>query len=214
MNNPFLRLIVVSLLSLSSTAIWAQAVSRLEGVRGQIKSVTDNSIAIQTESGVVSLEIMQPLTTYRQVPSNLNQITSTSYLGVASVREPNGTEVAKQIKIFPEELRGAGEGSFLLNESPGTSTQSRMTNGSVSQMGATGQSRMTNGEAQVQGTMLKVQYQGGEQTVVVPRDVEVTKVVIGKVTLAVGDTVYAVTAKQPNGALTTNRIFVISANAN
>jgi hypothetical protein len=222
MNNPLLRLIPVFLLTLSSTAVWAgtQAVPRLSGVRGQVKSVTHNSIAIQTKSGVVTLEVRRPLTTYRQIPSDLSQVTSSSYIGVATVHEPNGTEVAKQIKIFPAELRGAGEGSFLLGATPGASTHSRMTNGSVSQTLAMGRSRMTNGEAQVQGggTILKVQYQGGEQTVVVPHNVPVTKVEAGEVTLSAGDTVYAVTAKQPNGALATNRIFVISgpapANAN
>jgi hypothetical protein len=214
MNKPLLRLILVSLLTLSPTAVWAgtQAVPRLSGMRGQVKSVGHNSIAIRTKSGVVSLEIMRPLTTYRQVPSTLNQITSSSYIGVASVREPDGTEVAKQIKIFPAQLRGAGEGSFLLGATPGASTHSRMTNGSVSQTLAMRRSRMTNGEAQVQGggTILKVQYQGGERTIVVPHNVPVTKVAPGKVTLAAGDTVYAVTAKQPNGALGTNTIFVIS----
>jgi hypothetical protein len=75
-------------------------------VLGQVKSVTDNSIAIQTKSEVVNLEIKQRLTTYRQVPSELSHVTSNSYIGVASVEEPNGTEVAKQMFIFPAELRG------------------------------------------------------------------------------------------------------------
>jgi len=42
-----------------------------------------------------------------------------------------GKEVAKQIIIFPEELRGAAEGS-VLTDPPGATTHSRMTNGSVS----------------------------------------------------------------------------------
>jgi hypothetical protein len=214
MNKPVLRFILVSILTLSSTAVWAgtQAVPPLSGVLGQVKSVAHNSISIQTKSGVVSLKITQPLTTYRQVPSDLSDVTSSAYIGVASVEEPNGREVAKQIFIFPAELRGAAEGSVLLGATPGASTHSRMTNGSVSLASAMRRSRMTNGEAQVQGegTTLRVQYQGGEQTIVVPHNVPVTKVAAGKVTLAAGDVVYAVTARQANGALATNRIFVVS----
>jgi hypothetical protein len=120
--------------------------------------------------------------------------------------------LAKQIFIFPAELRGAAEGTVLLGATPGASTHSRMTNGSVSQTMGMHRSRMTNGEAQIQGggTILKVQYQEGEQTIVVPNNVTVTKVEPGTVTLAAGDAVYAVTARQPNGALATNKIFVVS----
>jgi hypothetical protein len=214
MNKPMLRLILVSLLTISSTAVWAgtQAVPPLSGVLGQVKSVAPNSIAIQTKSGLVSLEITQPLTTYRQVTSDLSHVTSSSYIGVASVEEPNGAELAKQIFIFPAELRGAAEGSVLLGATAGASTHSRMTNGSVSLASAMRRSRMTNGEAQVKGggTILRVQYQGGEQTIMVPRNVTVTKVAPGEVTLAAGDAVYAVTARQANGTLVTNKIFVIS----
>jgi pimeloyl-ACP methyl ester carboxylesterase len=47
----------------------AQSVPPLSGVLGQVKSVTPNSIEIGTKSGIVSLEITQPVTTYRQIPS-------------------------------------------------------------------------------------------------------------------------------------------------
>jgi hypothetical protein len=46
--------------------------------------------------------------------------------------QANGTELATRIKIFPPELRGAGEGSFMIDAAPGAMTHSRMTNGSVS----------------------------------------------------------------------------------
>jgi hypothetical protein len=43
----------------------------------------------------------------------LSYVTSTSYVGVASTEQADGKEVAKQIIIFPEELRGAAEGSVV-----------------------------------------------------------------------------------------------------
>src|SRR5258706_11129412 len=108
----------------------SKSVPPLPGVLGQVKSVTPNSIEIGTKSGVVSLKITQPLTTYRQVPSDLSQVTADSYCGVASDERPDGTEVAKQILIFPAELRGAAEGSVLLDAPAGAVSHSRMTNGS------------------------------------------------------------------------------------
>jgi hypothetical protein len=190
----------------------AQPVPPVSGVLGQVKSVTHDSVEIQTKTGVVSLDITQPLTTYRQVPSDLSHVTSDSYVGVASEKQPNGTQVAKQILIFPADLRGAAEGSVLLDPPPGAATTSRMTNGTVSRPAAAQpQSRMTNGVVQKgSATTLVVRYQDGSQTVSVPANVPVTQVAAGDVTLEAGDSVYAVTTPQATGKLATGKIFVIS----
>jgi hypothetical protein len=184
----------------------------MTGVLGQVKSVTRDAIEIQTKTGVVSIDITQPLTTYRQVPSDLSQVTSDSYVGVASEKQPDGTQVAKQILIFPAELRGAAEGSVLLDPPPGTTTSSRMTNGTVSRPAAArSQSRMTNGVVQKGGaSTLVVQYQDGSQTVSVPANVAVTQVAPGNAAPEAGDAVYAATVTQPNGKLATSKILVIS----
>jgi hypothetical protein len=120
--------------------------------------------------------------------------------------------MATQIKIFPPELRGAGEGSSMMDAAPGAMSHSRMTNGSVSRpVSATAHSRMTNGTVQKgNGTTLVVHYQNGAQTISVPANVPVTQITPGKVNLVPGDTVYAPTMKQPNGTLTTNKIFLIA----
>jgi hypothetical protein len=191
-----------------------QSVTPLSGVLGQIQSVRDSSLGIQTKSGVVTLQITEPLTTYRQVPSDLNHVTSDAYIGVASEEHPDGTEVAKQIFIFPTELRGAAEGSVLLDATPGEANRSRMTNGSVSRPAtAEARSRMTNGVVREGGSTIVVQYEDGSQRISVPANVPVTQVVPGKVTLEAGDAVYAVTTKQADGALTTDKIFVVAAPA-
>jgi hypothetical protein len=120
--------------------------------------------------------------------------------------------VATQIKIFPSELRGAGEGSVMMDAARGAMTHSRMTNGSVSRpVSAMSHSRMTNGTVQMGGgTTLVVHYQDGAKTISVPANVPVTQVVPGMVNLVPGDTVYAETMKQSNGTLATNRIFLIA----
>jgi hypothetical protein len=213
MMHSLFRVVFISLLAAQATpnTVWAQvkAVPPLSGVIGKVQSVTDSSIDVQTGSGVVHVNIKQPLTTYKQIPSDLSHVASTSYIGVASTEQPDGKEVAKQVIIFPEELRGAAEGS-VLTDPPGATTHSRMTNGSVSRPAAS-HSRMTNGTVQKgSGTTLVVQYQGGSKTISVPANVAVTQVAPEKVTLAAGDTIYLTTDKLPDGTLSTNKILVIA----
>lgn len=217
MKHPLLRFVFISLLAvqIAPHGAWAQvkAAPPLSGVKGKLQSFTSSSLEILTKSGAVHVNIKQPLTTYKQIPSDLSHVTSTSFVGVASIRQTDGTELATQIKIFPAELRGAGEGSSMMDAAPGAMTHSRMTNGSVSRP-AMSHSRMTNGTVQKSnGTTLVVHYQDGAQTVSVPPNVPVTEVARGKVTFAAGDTVYAATEKLPNGTLTTNKVFVIAAAA-
>ena len=213
LRHPLSRIVFISLLAAQATpnTVWAQmkAAPPLSGVIGKVQSVTDSSVEVQTPSGVVHVDVKQPLTTYKQIPSDLSHVTSTSYVGVASTEQANGKEVAKQIIIFPEELRGAAEGS-VLTDPPGATTHSRMTNGSVSRPAAS-HSRMTNGTVQKGGgTTLVVQYQDGSKTISVPANVAVTLVAPEKVTLAGGDTIYLTTNKLPDGTLTTNKILVIA----
>jgi hypothetical protein len=184
-----------------------QAAPPIPGVIGKVQSFTGSSLDVQTPSGVVHVDVKQPLTTYKQIPSDLSHVTSASYVGVASTEQADGKEVAKQIIIFPAELSGAAEGS-VLTDPPGATAHSRMTNGSVSHPPVS-HSRMTNGTIQKgSGTTLVVQYQDGSKTISVPPNVPVTEVAPQQVTFANGDVVYAATEKLPNGALVTDKIFL------
>jgi len=213
MTHPLWRIVFISLLAGQATpnAVWAQVKTAppISGVIGQVQSFTGSSLDVQTPSGVVHVDIKQPLTTYIQIPSDLSHVTSSSYVGVASTEQSDGKEVAKQIIIFPAELSGAAEGS-VLTDPPGATTHSRMTNGSVSRPPVS-HSRMTNGTVQKgSGTALVVQYQDGSKTISVPPNVPVVEVAPEKVAFAEDDTVYVATEKLPDGTLTTNKILVIA----
>jgi len=182
----------------------------LAGVLGKVQSFTGRSLDVATPAGVIHVKVTQPLATYKQIPSDLNHVTSNSYVGVASVQQADGTELAKQVIIFPKELRGAAEGS-VLTDVPGATTHSRMTNGSVSKP-AVSHSRMTNGTVQKgDSSTLVVRYQDGSQTISIPSGVPVVMVAKEPVTVSAGDTVYAATEKLPDGTLTTNKILQIAA---
>jgi hypothetical protein len=188
----------------------AQPAPPLAGVLGKVQSFTDSSLDVATPTGVIHVKVTQPLATYKQIPSDLNHVTSDSYVGVASVQQADGTELAKQVIIFPKELRGAAEGS-VLTDAPGATAHSRMTNGSVSKP-AVSHSRMTNGTVQKgDSSTLVVRYQDGSQTISIPSGVPVVMVAKEPVTVSAGDTVYAATEKLPDGTLTTNKILQIAA---
>jgi hypothetical protein len=211
--KPLLRLVFVTLLAVQAApnVAWAQAQAAppIPGVIGKVRSFTGSSLDVQTPSGVVHVDVKQPLTTYKQIPSDLSHVTSASYVGVASTDQATEKEVAKQIIIFPPELSGAAEGS-VLTDPPGATTHSRMTNGSVSRPAS--HSRMTNGTVQKgSDTTLVVQYQDGSKTISVPPNVPVVEVAPEQVTFATGDIVYAATEKLPNGTLMTNKILLIAA---
>ena len=122
MKHPLMRLLFVTLLGahVIPITVWAQvqAAPPIPGVIGKVQSFTGSSLDLATPSGVVHIDLKQPLTTYKQKPSDLSHVASASYVGVASTEEADGKEVAKQIIIFPPELSGAAEGS-VLTDPPG-----------------------------------------------------------------------------------------------
>jgi hypothetical protein len=207
-QRPLHRLFYAALLAALVTpcTVWAQAKAAppISGVIGKLQSFDGKSLDVMTNSGAVQVAVKQPLTTYKQIPSDLSHVAAAPYIGVASA-EQDGKQVAKQIFIFPAELSGAAEGS-VLTDPPGSTTHSRMTNGTVSRPSA--HSRMTNGTVEKgNGTTLVVRYQDGSQTISVPPNVPVTEVAPEKVTFSPGDVVYATTQKLADGTLVTDKIF-------
>src|SRR6201996_7287450 len=208
MKHPLQNLVYATLLATLATpcTVLAQArtVPPISGVIGKLQSFTGSSLDVQTPSGVVQIDVKQPLTTYKQIPSDLSHVVAAPYIGVASTESADGKQVAKQIFIFPAELRGAAEGS-VLTDPPGATSHSRMTNGTIARPS---HSRMTNGTVQKSGgTTLVVNYQDGSQTISVPPDVPVTVVAPQEVTFSPGDVVYATTEKLPDGTVETDKIF-------
>jgi hypothetical protein len=208
MKHPLLRLAFVTLLASPATqsTIWAQAKAAppIDGVIGKLQSFDGKTLVVGTASGVVNVIVKQPLTTYKQIPSDLSHVAGAPYIGVASAESADGKQVAKQIFIFPAELRGAAEGS-VLTDPPGATSHSRMTNGTIARPS---HSRMTNGTVQKSGgTTLVVNYQGGSQAISVPPDVPVTVVAPQTVNFNPGDVVYATTQKRSDGTVETDKIF-------
>jgi hypothetical protein len=187
-------------------------------VRGQLVSVSDSVLTVATAKGDVRVALVQPVHVYTRQPAQLSRVTKGSFVGVTSVPQPDGTQRATEIHIFPEELRGTGEGSYLMGQqggdgngarmSNGTVGGSRMTNGAASRMTNGAASRMTNGAAGGQaGGALTVDYNGGSQTITIPSGVTVTAIAPTQTKLAAGENVVVLVEKQPDGTLGASRVF-------
>jgi hypothetical protein len=87
-----------------------------------------------------------------------------TFLGSAAMPQPDGSQRALEVHIFPEEMRGTGEG-----HRPYNIPNSTMTNGTAG--GAT--------VAGVAGSIMIVKYKGGEKRIVVPPGVPIVRYAIG-----------------------------------
>jgi hypothetical protein len=186
-------------------------------VRGTVASVSGGELTVNAQGGAVKIHLGSPLTVYGRTSSDLAHVTTKSFVGITSVKQPDGSERATEIHIFPDALRGVGEGSYMMNPDPAKSTSaSRMTNGTVSgsaaASGSPSKSRMTNGTVTTlaEGSTLSVQYGGGMETIVVPPGVPVTALTPTGDKLTPGQNVVALTKKQSDGSVTTTDVIAIS----
>jgi hypothetical protein len=170
-------------------------------LRGTVVSASATEVVVQADSGPVTVKTAQPFHVYARAPGKLSQVKETSFIGVTTVKQPDGSEQATEIHVFPEELRGLGEGSRMMT--PDTSGSGRrMTNGSV----APSQSRMSNGSVtSTTGSTLVVQYAGGSQRVTVPPTTPVTEFKISAKHLAAGDQVAVLATRNADGSLSADK---------
>lgn len=181
-------------------------------VRGTVATISADQLVIKADTGAVTLKLTQPIQVYQQAPGKLTDVKDSTFIGVTTVKQPDGSERATEIHIFPEALRGTGEGSRMMTPRPNASA-SRMTNGNVSASrmtnGSATQSRMSNGSvSKSNGSTLVVSYAGGSQAVTVPPNTPVTEIKVVPTTLAAGDTVTVLVTKAADGSLTSDKAFI------
>jgi hypothetical protein len=173
-------------------------------VRGTLLSVSDSDLTVTTATGDVHVAIAPPLHVFSRVTSDLSHVTAKTFVGVTSEKEADGSQRATEIHIFPEELRGTGEGSYLMTQ-PGAhdSSRSTMTNGTVqASPKAGGPPRMTNGTiAANDAGKLTVDYHGGSQTITIPPGVSVTAMEAVTAKLTPGVKVVVLAKKQADGTM-------------
>jgi hypothetical protein len=125
---------------------------------------------------------------------SLSDIKVGSFIGTTTVPGPDGSQNAVEVHVFPEDMRGTGEGSRPYDLRP----NSTMTNATVDQ------SVVGN-----DGHTLLIKYNDGEKKVLVSAETPVvTYVPADKSDLKAGAKVIAFMKKLPDGSFETNRVSV------
>ena len=121
------------------------------------------------------------------VKASLSDIKQGSFVGVTAMPKADGSMSALEVHIFPESMRGTGEGHYPWDLRP----QSTMTNANVDQI-----------VAAVDGRTLTLKYKDGEKKIFIPADAPIVTYAQGdKNDLKPGAKVFIIAAKQPDGTL-------------
>jgi hypothetical protein len=172
---------------------WAQETVR---VRGTIERVDGDTYVVKARDGAeLKLKLAPNAQVVSLTKASLGDIKQGSYVGVAGMPQTDGSQKALEVHIFPEAMRGVGDGHRGWDLQP----SSTMTNGSVEQTAVSGD-----------GQMLTLKYKDGEKKIVVPPGIPIVSYVPGEVSeLKAGARIFISAAKKaPDGSLEAARVNV------
>jgi hypothetical protein len=185
--------LVLSAASLAGAAAQTPAPTPTR-LRATIDSVTDTTLTVTPRNGSATTIQVPPNVRIAGITvANIGDIKPGSYIGTAAAPQPDGTQKALEVHVFPPSMVGSGEGFRPWDSAP----NSTMTNGTVGDLVGT------------HGRTLTVKYKGGEKTVIVPDDVPIVSIEPGtRSLLTPGAHVIVFASKGADGALTALSISV------
>ena len=187
--NPLLIALVIGFLGTFPAAA-QQADLRL---RGTIEKINGKSLVLSGNAATLSLD--SGTAVFVTQPSSLSAIKPGDFVASAAIKEADGKLHSKDLRIFPEALRGLGEG-----QRPMETPDKIMTNASVSEV-----------VAAPEGQVVKVKYQNGTAELIVGPEVPVTALVASDVSaLKPGTNVFILAGKAADGTVIAKRIMAIN----
>jgi len=179
---------------LGATAATAQSAPPTR-IRGTIAGLEGQVLTVATREGPkADIVLNDPLTVMTVKKVELSDIKPGSYVGIATRTGSAGELLALEVLVFPEAMRGAGEGHYPWDLEPG----SMMTNGTVT--GAV--------EANT-GRELGISFKNGSNKIVVPPGVPiVTFAPAERADLRAGAPIFCIATKNAEGKLAASRITV------
>ena len=191
-----IRTLAALLIAAASAAAIAQAPANPPvRIRGTVAKIDGTNLTIKTNSGQsMNVKLADNYAVVGIAKASLADVASGKFIGTTTLGERNGALVALEVHIFPENMRGTGEGHYDWDLRP----DSKMTNANVANVTSMGKDRV-----------LTVQYKGGEKKVLVPeKAVIVSFTPTERSALKPGAPVFAVAQRQPDGSLTAARVNV------
>jgi hypothetical protein len=152
-------------------------------VRATIESVDGQVLTVKMRDGAtMKMKLADNAPVNEVVKISLADIKPNSFVAVTAMPQPDGTQKAVAVIIFPEAMRGVGEGHRPWDFIP----NSTMTNATVD-----------NTVAGVDGEKLVVKYKDGDKTIIVPPTAEIaTYVKKSLADLKPGQKVFVAAAKK------------------
>src|SRR5258707_1376330 len=128
-------------------------------IRGTVEKIDGQTLTVKARSGeTMTVKLADNFVVMGVAKASVADIGSGKFIGTTTVGERNGALVALEVHIFPENMRGTGEGHYDWDLRP----ESKMTNANVANVTTMGKDRV-----------LTVQYKGGEKKVLVPENAAV-----------------------------------------
>ena len=156
-------------------------------VRGVIQALEGQTLVVATPNDDVVRLALTDMTGINGLEKrSMADITENTFIGTTAVKDRNGRWQATEVHIFPEAMRGAGEGHYAWDLPDST-----MTNGAATGVASKGR-----------GGTLSVRYAGGTVEVDVTRRTEIVALTMGTRALLVpGATVMALAVPADGGAM-------------
>jgi hypothetical protein len=170
-------------LLLATSASFAQQPPPVR-VRGTVEAVDGPTLTVKSRDGKTTykIKLADNAAVRGIVKAALSDIKANSYIGVTGMPQPDGSQKAVEIHVFPEPMRGIAEGHQPWDSIP----NSTMTNATVAQM-----------VKGVQGEEITLKYKNGDKKIiVVPETVIVTYVPGDKSELKPGAKIFIAGAKK------------------
>jgi hypothetical protein len=163
-------------------------------IRGVIEKFDGQTLTVKSADGKsLDLRLAVDAVITRNEPSSLSAIKPGDYIASAAIKGDDGKLHSTDLRIFPEALRGLGDGQRPMQD-PGKT----MTNAAVSEV-----------VAAPQGQILKVKFNDGTSELVVGPNVPITALVIASSSeLKEGMTVFVTASKVAGDTLAAKRILV------
>ena len=191
------RTLATVALAVAYTAALAQAPTNAPTrIRGTLENVDGNVLTVKARNGdTMKVKVPDNVVVVGITKASIADITNGKFIGTTTVGQRDGALVAEEVHIFPENMRGSGEGHRDWDLRP----ESKMTNANVADIKSMGD-----------GQMITVQYKGGEKKVLVtPRTSVVNFEPASRADLKAGAPVFINAAeRQADGSYTAPRVNV------
>jgi hypothetical protein len=144
---------------LLATSMAAAQAPDMVRVRGTIESVNGQTLNVKGRDGAPNtVKLADDVRVLAVDKKSLADVKQGVFVGITAMPQPDGTQKAVEIHIFPEALRGTGEGHRPWDLMP----NSTMTNANID-----------SAVSSVDGQELVLKYKDGEKKFIVPANVEV-----------------------------------------